>query len=218
MRAVISFSNPIPFASTAALLLGTILLAGLAERRIPGNLAIPLSRIDSHIAGWSQLREQQLDPQTLKTLDATAYLLRTFQKDRRSLDLFVAYYAQQRAGESMHSPKHCLPGSGWEIWRQDSAVIPVNGSQVRVNKYYIQNLGKRMLMFYWYQSKDRIVASEYLGKVLLARDTLMTGQTAAAIVRITLPDVEGADQEGTAFASELIPRVEQCFGGSRFSK
>jgi EpsI family protein len=207
-----------PFAGTAALLVGTILLAGLTERRIPENLVVPLSRIDSHIDGWAEINEQQLDPQTLKTLDATSYLSRGFRKDNLELDLFVAFYAQQRAGESMHSPKHCLPGSGWEIWRQESAFIPVNGVQVKVNRYSIQNLGKRELMFYWYQSKTRIVASEYFGKILLARDALMTGQTAAAIVRVTLPDVPGADLRGSAFVSELVPEVQGCFGGTRFSK
>jgi EpsI family protein len=210
--------SSIPFTATATLLAGTILVAGLTERRIPEKLAIPLSRIDSHLDGWTEVREKQLDPQTLKTLDATSYVFRDLQKDGLQLDMFVAFYAQQRAGESMHSPKHCLPGSGWEIWRQDSALVLVNGIQVRVNKDYIQNLGKRMLMFYWYQSRNRVVASEYVGKLLLARDTLMTGQTAAAIVRVTLPDVPSAELRGAGFASELIPEVQRCFGGSLFSK
>jgi EpsI family protein len=215
MRRQISTSISPPFAATAALLVGTILFAGLTERRIPEDLAIPLARIDSHIGGWTASREQQLDPHTLKTLDATSYLSRAFRKDNLELDLFVAFYAQQRAGESMHSPKHCLPGSGWEIWRQESAWIPVNGLPLKVNKYSIENLGNRALMFYWYQSKTRIVASEYFGKVLLARDALMTGQTAASIVRVTLPDVPGADQRGIAFVSEVIPEVQRCFDGKR---
>lgn len=210
--------SSIPFAVTATLLVGTILVASLSERRIPENLAVPLGRIDYHIDGWTKFAEQKLDAQTLKTLDATSYLSRTFKKDGLELDLFVAFYAQQRAGESMHSPKNCLPGSGWEIWRQESAWIPVNGLQVKVNKYSIENLGQRELMFYWYQSKTRIVASEYFGKILLARDALLTGQTAAAIVRITLPDVPGADLKGTAFAARVIPEVERCFGGERFSQ
>ena len=215
MRTPITRSSSIPFAVTSTLLVGTILLAGLTERRVPEELAVPLNRMDSHIDGWTQLREQKLDAQTVKTLDATSYLSRGFRKGNSELDLFVAFYAQQRAGESMHSPKHCLPGSGWEIWREDSALVPVNGQQVQVNKYSIQNLGKRMLMFYWYQSKNRIVASEYVGKILLARDTLLTGQTAAAIVRVTLPDVPGADRQGVAFVSQVIPEVQKCFNGAR---
>ena len=112
----------------------------------------------------------------------------------------------------MHSPKHCLPGAGWEIWQHDSAMVPINGKRYEVNQYSIQNAGSRMLMLYWYQSRDRITASEYLGKVLLARDTIMTGHTAGSLVRIMLADVPGAGKEGVAFAAKLIPEVQRCFG------
>jgi hypothetical protein len=74
-----------------------------------------------------------------------------------------------------------------------------------------------MLMFYWYQSKTRIVASEYMGKILLARDTLLSGHTAGSIVRIMLPDTPAANAEGVAFATRLIPEVERCFGSQAVS-
>jgi EpsI family protein len=153
-----------------------------------------------------------LGARVLKVLLPTSYLARTYQKGDQQLGLFVAFYAQQHAGESMHSPKHCLPGSGWEIWNYDSVLIPVAGRQVRVNKYSIDHTGQRMLMFYWYQSRQRIIASEYLGKLLLVRDALVDGRTAGSIVRITIPDAAGASDEAITFASGLIPQVERCFG------
>jgi EpsI family protein len=208
MRSSISF----PFLATTGLLGGTLLLAGLAARRIPEPLAVSLDRIDSQISGWAAFGDQQLAANTLHTLNATSYLSRTYRKGPMQLDLFIAFYAQQRAGESMHSPKHCLPGGGWEIWKHDSAFVPVNGQQTEINKYSIQNSGKRMLMFYWYQAKSRIYASEYLGKILLARDTMLTGHTAGSIVRVMLPDVPEAADEGAAFASSIIPEVQRCFG------
>jgi len=210
MRSSLSFL----LLATAGLLVGTLLLSGLAGRRIPEPLAVPLAQIDSHLLGWTATNDRTLPAGTLHSLKATSYLERSYQKGPQQLDVFVAFYAQQRAGESMHSPKHCLPGAGWEIWKHDSAFIPVNGQQFEINKYSIQNAGTRMLMFYWYQSKNRIFASEYLGKALLVRDTLLTGHTAGSIVRIILPDAPGAEQEGTAFAQKLIPEVERCFGSN----
>ena len=139
-------------------------------------------------------------------------MFESIRKIKIPLELFIAYYAQQRAGESMHSPKHCLPGGGWEIWKQDSELLTVRGKQFEINKYSIQNSGSRMLMFYWYQSKTRIVASEYIGKLLLARDTLLSGHTSGSIVRIMLPDSPAISNEGLAFATRLIPEVERCFG------
>ena len=208
MKFPISFS----FAATIALLVGTIFLSDLAAYRIPSPLAVPLEQIVPSVAGWTAIKDEKLPEGTLRALDATSYLSRTYRKDSKELDLFVAFYSQQRAGESMHSPKHCLPGAGWEIWKHDSALVATNGSQYEVNKYSIQNSGTRMLMLYWYQSKSRIIASEYLGKVLLAKDTIMTGRTAGSIVRIMLPDVPSAPGEGVAFAASIIPEVQRCFG------
>lgn len=208
-------SISLPFAATTAFLVGTIVLDGLAARRIPEPLAVPLDRVASRITGWTAFQDQTIPPGTLHALKPTSYLVRNYRKGSSQLNLFIAFYAQQRAGESMHSPKHCLPGTGWEIWKHDSAFVPVNGKQFKINKYSIQNLGTRMLMFYWYQSKDQIVASEYVGKILLARDTLLTGHTAGSIVRIMLPDIPGADKEAVLFASQLIPEVRRCFGSQR---
>jgi EpsI family protein len=202
----------LPFSATVILLLGTTLLSGLAVRRIPEPLAIPLDQIDSKIEGWMAVGDHELPEPTLHTLSPTAYLVRTYRKGQLPLELFIAFYAQQRAGESMHSPKHCLPGSGWEIWKHDSAFIPVHGKQVQINRYSIENAGTRMIMFYWYQSKTRIVASEYVGKILLARDTITSGHTAGSIVRIMLPDTPAANEEGVAFATRLVSEMERCFG------
>ena len=201
----------VPFFTTAALLIATIGAARTIAQRSPEELAQPLSTIDAEITGWRVTSEQTLDARVLGRLLPTAYLQRTYSKNDADIDVFVAYYAEQKAGESMHSPKHCLPGSGWEIWQHGSADVPVNGKKERINQYGIENSGHRMLMFYWYQSGPRIVASEYMGKILLARDTLTTGRTAAAIVRVAIRDKPGAAEEGAAFAAALIPQVERCF-------
>jgi EpsI family protein len=200
------------FAATVALLVGTILLGDWTARRTPSSLAVPLEQIAPGAEGWTALPDQKLPEGTLRVLDATSYLSRPYRKDSMELDLFIAFYSQQRAGESMHSPKHCLPGAGWEIWQHGSALVSAGGRRCEINKYSIQNAGKRMLMFYWYQSKDRIIASEYLGKILLAKDTILTGRTAGSIVRIMLPDAPGASEEGANFAEHLIPQVQRCFG------
>lgn len=205
-------SISVGFAGTTVLLAGTLVMASLSERRYPDSLAVPLESIDRQILGWTAVTDQQLPPRVLQELNPTSYLSRSYAKDNSQLGLFIAYYARQRAGESMHSPKHCLPGAGWEIWKHDSAQVPFNGQPATINKYSINNAGQRMLMFYWYQSKDRIVASEYVGKILLARDSLMTGYTGGSIVRLMLSDTPEASQRGLDFAAALIPHVQRCIG------
>jgi EpsI family protein len=200
------------FAGTTVLLIGTLAASGLTARRISQPLVLPLEQIDSSILGWSAIEEHTLPPGTLKALDATSYLVRNYRKGDQRLELFIAFYAQQRAGESMHSPRHCLPGAGWEIWQQRTVPVGVDGKEIEINQDRIENLGSRKLMFYWYQSRNRVIASEYVGKLFLARDTLISGQTAGSIVRIILPDAPGASEEGMAFATKLIPAVWRSFG------
>ena len=202
------------FIATAALLFATVVFGRTAARRIPEQLAQPLSTIAPQVAGWSAEADRTLAPGVLSRLIPTSYLWRTYRKDKAEIDLFIAFYAQQNAGESMHSPKACLPGGGWEIWNNGSAEVLLNGRPQRINSYSIENRGPRMLMLYWYQSGSRIVANEYMGKILLARDTLLTGRTAGSIVRIVLPDTPGALTEGVAFASEVMPQVQRCFPGA----
>ena len=197
---------------TALLLAATLLATRSLDRRPPEVLAAPLESLPSQIAGWSGVANPPLKSVILDELVATSYLSRTYRRGNADLDLFVAYYAQQRAGESMHSPKHCLPGSGWEIWQYGLTDVPADGRSVQVNKYSVENNGSRRLVLYWYQSRRRIIASELQGKLLLVRDALLEGGTGGSIVRITLPDQPGALEDGVAFASALIPQMQRCLG------
>ena len=199
-------------ASVVLLLATTLTASKLTEHRKSSALARPLDSIAPMIAGFFGADTPDLEPGTLNALRCDSYLSRNYRKAGIDANLFIAYYAQQRSGESMHSPKHCLPGAGWEIWDYATTTIPVGSRSVQINKYSISRDASRELVFYWYQSKTRIIASEYLGKILLARDALLQNSTAGSIVRIIVPDQPGAADEARAFASELIPQVEHCFG------
>jgi len=185
----------------------------VAEGRRADSLCRPLGLIPTHIAGWTGYDDEPLAGNAIHALRASSYLSRRYTRGKQDLGLFIAYYREQRAGESMHSPKHCLPGAGWEIWDYDTVRVPLPDGAVSINKYSIQNGSDRALVFYWYQSRSRVIASEYLGKLFLARDALMNESTAAAIVRITLIDEPGAVQSGVEFASEIIPQLQRCLTG-----
>src|ERR1035441_9943579 len=198
------------FLLTVLILAATLGAATLTTIRIPEALSQPLETISSDLAGWHASGSDQLTPGVLRALIPTSYIARTYTKGPMWLQLFIAYYSQQRSGEAMHSPKACLPGGGWEIWKYDSSQLPVNNSPVKVNKYFIQRSGQRMIVYYWYQSPGRIIASESLGKLLLVRDALLTGRTGGSIVKVTVPDEPAAEAEGMTFAAAVIPEMRRC--------
>ena len=56
-----------------------------------------------------------------------------------------------------------------------------------------------------------MIASEYVGKVLLVRDALFRGRTSGSIVRIVVPDRPGMLEQAVGFASAVIPEVREHF-------
>jgi EpsI family protein len=208
MRKRLSWHSVIVF----LLLSATLAASKLTEPRVPEFLAQPLDTIPWDIAGFHGSQDPPISEGVAKQLLADSYLLRTYNNKQLEANLFIAFYARQRAGDNMHSPKHCLPGAGWEIWNYGSTEIAVNGRPVTVNNYSINQAGDRRLVLYWYQSKTRIIASEYLGKVLLARDALLQNSTSGSIVRIVVPDRTGALDQARKFAAALEPYIQHCFG------
>jgi EpsI family protein len=190
----------------------TLVASKVTADRATEPLAQPLDSIPFTLGEFSGGSNPPLTENVLKELKSSNYISRSYHKPGFDADLFIAYYAQQRAGESMHSPKHCLPGAGWEIWDYDSMPVEAGGREFTVNKYSISRAGERKQVLYWYESRDRVFASEYLGKLLLARDALLHNSTAASLVRIIVADEPGAAKTAASFASALIPEIQRCFG------
>lgn len=181
--------------------------------RLEEQLARPLTSIPAGIDGWQMTGEEALSSDILEKLRPTSYLLRSYSRDGSQLGLFVVFYAAQHNGDSMHSPKHCLPGAGWEISRKDLLTLPGDQGKFVVNNFAIANAGQRLNVLYWYQFRHRITANEYAGKLLLIRDALFEGRTGGAMVRITVPDQPGALDKAAVFGSQVLHEVDRCLGG-----
>jgi EpsI family protein len=194
------------------LLTGTIVASKLGGDRKPEKLIEPISAIPDRIDGWQQVSESRFSQQVETKLAATQYLSRVYRKGNVEAGLLVSYYAEQRAGESMHSPRNCLPGAGWEAWEYDTVYVPVGNQRFKVNRYGVEKEGQREQVLYWYQNRDRIIASEYAGKVLLVWDTITGGSTGGALVRLTMADTPQAVSQEIRLASQVIPAVQRCFG------
>jgi EpsI family protein len=194
------------------MLSATLVASVIANSRPTGALSKPLEEFPLRLGDWVGSVRERLLPNMEKALSATEYIGRTYSTSGTQLDLFIAYYSLQRAGETMHSPKVCLPGSGWEFWSFGSADVRVNNTAYRINKHRAQSGGKRAVLLYWYQTPDRIVANEYLGKVYLVWDSITTGHRSGSMVRIMVPDEPSYVEEAVRFASLVIPELKGFYG------
>jgi EpsI family protein len=198
------------YVATLGMLSAALALGTWSQHRPTESLFRPLQEIPVSLNGWHSVQEQQLTPSVENKLRASSYLSRTYSNGQANLDLFIAYYAMQRAGESMHSPKHCLPGAGWDISQHETVDLALPGRTVEVNRYDIQKGTEHATTLYWYQSRDRIIANEYSAKVMLAFDSILKGRTAGSIVRIVCPNNRESTIEAEKFARLIIPQMQKC--------
>lgn len=207
------------------LLLVLLLLVTFAVRvRLGGAPAMPLMRplaeFPAHVADWNLTGQPALSADVLGVLRADDYMVRNYATPRgRQAQLFVAYYRTQRAGESMHSPKNCLPGAGWAPIQSDLVALPGAAAGTMINRYVIQKDGDRNLVLYWYQAQGRIIASEYWGKAYLVWDAMREGRRDGAIVRVLVPmqspeSVATATQEALSLATPSLALLRGFLPGA----
>lgn len=168
----------------------------------------------SQIGEWKGERLPDLDADTLQTLGVTDYLNRSYRRGGQEVTLYVGYYRSQRAGESIHSPKHCLPGAGYEVLdsRFGHVEIPAFHRTIPVNHYRLQRDQERLFVLYWYETNGHVMASEYTSKAMLVWQAMRTGHTDGALVRVI---ASGSDQEAVAaeFARQVFPVLREYLGG-----
>jgi EpsI family protein len=113
-----------------------------------------------------------------------------------SVDVFLAYFRSQRAGETPHSPQHCLPGSGWNPDENVRITLSLPGhAPFPANRYVISKAGVRELVLYWFWAHDRGVASEYLAKYYLIKDAIRMNRSDGSLVRLVTPMFPGETPE-----------------------
>jgi len=178
-----------------------------ADRAVDANLASLPYAIDQ----WRGADARPLDEETIDALGADAYLTRTYSDGVGvPVSVYIAFYGAQRPGVSLHSPLHCLPGTGWE----PLDVGTVNVSSQRVRRLVVRKNGDRAVVLYWYAVHGRTIANEALSKFWLLHDSIRLGRSDAALVRIVVPiadSVGAADQRGVAFTRDLLPHLSHLW-------
>lgn len=165
------------------------------DRDHASRLVRPLSSLPMSIGAWHAVGDDALPAPVREVLHADDLLARTYEViPGTQVQLFIAYYKTQRAGERMHSPRNCLPGSGWEPISISLINANVGGGRTEpVNRYLVEQAGKRLLVVYWYQEHSRFIANEYRGKLYLMWDSIRKGSRDGALVRVSVPLRPGAD-------------------------
>lgn len=154
--------------------------------------------------------ERRFGEQSYDVLQADTTTLRLYRDSSgQACWLFVAYFASQKYGSQMHSPKHCLPGGGWQIERVEPFDLPLpDGSKRRINRLVIALDNRKQVMFYWFQTRGGTITNEFAVKWDLMMNSLALRPTDAAFVRLTLSADDGME-EATRQAVSLLRALEE---------
>src|SRR6202158_4402074 len=176
-----------------------------------------LSSLRPQIDGWTGT-DSVLDQDTLDILGPGEFLVRDYENASHPtlppISLYIAYFPTQKAGDTIHSPNHCLPGAGWvPTSRGGVPITRPDGSSFPANRYVVSKAGNRELVLYWFQAHGPEVASEYWAKYYLVSDSIRMNRSDGGLVRLMTPMLDGESRDAAQarlmkLGSQFIPLLD----------
>jgi EpsI family protein len=203
------------WAPAVMLSVGALFTVGIQAQRAL-ELRLPLAAGIPRDVGGLVGRDVVMSDAEVKAAGVTSYLARTYAPATAApealpaFSLYVGYYDRQTQGRTIHSPKNCLPGAGWEALAAGTARLTTPSGPVTVNRYLIQRAGQQALVLYWYQGRGRVEANEYRVKWDLLRDAALKRRSEEALARVVVPVTTTEEQAATVavgVASAIVPAL-----------
>ena len=200
---------------TLVLLLQAVAYYAIARRPENTPPLLPLSFFPASFNGWRMTQDRPVEKEVLDVLRADDTLNRVYvnPSGTDNASLFIAFFKTQRYGQSPHSPKNCLPGSGWEKVSDEKIPIQVQGwdSPIVINRYVVEHGDDKSVTLYWYHSHNRVIADEFAAKFWLVADSIRYHRSDTALVRVIAEvhnnNIEAASRNGVQFIQSVFPQI-----------
>lgn len=171
------------------------------------------SEFPFHIKGWNMVSKSIFDEDVLKKLKPTDYMLMKYiGSDNMPVDLYIGYHNGGKESGQIHSPKNCLPGSGWFLLREDNMSINIGSKDINFVRALYQKGEEKEMFLYWYMVKGRTLSNEYALKLAEITNSFLYGRKEAAFIRVSVPfesDENKAFSVGTKFIKDFYPTIEE---------
>jgi EpsI family protein len=218
-------SARLPLLAAAGLILviqaGASRMLKIDEQKIglPGLHALPWQ-----LGPWQASGEQSMAPDVTAYLKPDEYILRDYsdQQSGQSINLFVAYFKSLQNVYGPHSPRICLPGSGWLVSSSKIVNIAVPGEPqgIPVNQFTMEQANQRIVVLYWYQNDRDVWAEEFHAKLRLLPDLIRYRRSDVSLVRLVAPlqDATTPDRvlaSCVQFTQRVFPLLAEHFASVR---
>ena len=193
---------------------------GLARAPAPVDRT-PFAFFPETLGGWHSGPRKVLSARVESGLGADDYIIADYRHPDRAapVEFYSAWYLDQTSG-GIHSPEICIPGGGWEIDQLERTTLEVDTIDgprpIRLNRIVIRDGLDRRVAYYWYDQRGRRLASDFAAKAWLLLDSIATGRSDGALVRLVTPVRSGetvatAETRLRAFLRRVMPELPNHF-------
>jgi EpsI family protein len=190
---------------TLAISLATLAAAGNALRASAPHPAPPLGLSSVALeAPAPPVEDGWMERDFLDALGAREVLHRTYGSEGGApVWMFLGYFDRQKEGSQVHSPRHCYPGSGWNIEAEPDWAAPWGG---KVRSLVVSDGTERRLVCYWFQTDSRVVADVLPLKLELARRAVARAPQDVVFASLSTP-ILSRPEEAAERLAPLARRV-----------
>lgn len=173
-----------------------LVLQGVSGTRATPILQ-PLKNFPKKLSHYELQAARVSSDAVIEMLGVTDYISYSYQRDAaHGVSLYAAYYDAVNERQGYHSPKNCLPGSGWGIAEvKPRQIFPAQAPDqpVVITEMIIRNRNDYQVVYYWYQNRGRIIASEFMERIYRVFDSLFMRRSDGSFIRIIVDVPEGSD-------------------------
>ena len=200
----------------ALIMVLTMILLGFSNHSEIIKPNKPFDSFPMNIGKWNGTTSR-FDEKIYDILGVDDSVLASYQSDNgEAVELYVGFYQSQKEGDLIHSPKNCMPGSGWNILKSSIETVDTvkdgKAETIDVIKLILGKGSEKQVMLYWFQSRGRIISSEYMEKIWLVIDSITKHRTDGSFVRLISPVIKSEDETLEllkGFTKDIYPHLNE---------
>lgn len=158
------------------------------HHEVPTPLDKPLAQFPAQLGSWRMVHQDFFNQALLAVLRPADYLSRRYQDaDGKNVDLYIGYHDGAQNSGPIHSPKNCLPGSGWYEVFSKPMVVSVQGKSVELTQAVYRQEDRQEFFVYWFLVRGQALSNEVSLKLAEIVNSVCHGQRGASFIRLSLP-------------------------------
>jgi len=148
----------------------------------------PLAQFPVELGPWHMIHQDFFNQALLAVLRPADYLSRRYQDASGKLvDLYIGYHDGAQNSGPIHSPKNCLPGSGWYEVSSKLMNVEVQGQPIQLTQAVYRQDDHQELFLYWFLVRGRPLGNEVGLKLAEIANSVFHSRRGASFIRLSLP-------------------------------